>query len=350
MGRIIFGVFCFAILGQITAQDINFSQFNVMSSYYNPASTGYFDGNFKVRLINRNQWTNLTADPGRSFALSGDIKFDLGNHNFAKDFIAIGVYFLTDKTQALNWTRNEIGTQLAFHKRLDKVKHTYLGGGVGLSVLQRSLSYDNIYFQDQFDGLDQYSGGTGEILPQNIHNTGDLKLGIQIASDLSSKWNIQSGIGLHYLFQPNFSLYNNIEDINYIGIKKNDAFPRINFITNLSYQIDRSQQFFPRLHLSLQGPHQLLQVGANYRRSFYNFSQTAYHAGISLRSASTVNGFTPVDLGFLIGFEIKKVIIGLHYDAGLRDLSKYGQLTHSFELSISLVGDYNNQSFICPEF
>ena len=115
-GSYYFGVFCFAILGQITAQDINFSQFNVMSSYYNPASTGYFDGNFRFVLINRNQWTNLTADPNRSFALSGDIKFDLGNHNFAKDFIAMRRLFSDRQDANLNWTRNEIGTQLAFHR------------------------------------------------------------------------------------------------------------------------------------------------------------------------------------------------------------------------------------------
>ncbi|MFN8330330.1 MAG: hypothetical protein U0T81_03775 [Saprospiraceae bacterium] len=47
--------------------------------------------------------------------------------------------------------------------------------------------------------------------------------------------------------------------------------------------------------------------------------------------------------------EIKKVIIGLHYDAGLRDLSKYGQLAF-LRIGINLVGDYNNRGFHCPEF
>lgn len=334
----------------VAAQDVNFSQFNVMSSYYNPAATGSFDGNFKVRVIHRNQWANFASSPYKSFALSGDIKFDLRKQNFEKDFIAVGVYFLTDKAQALDWNKNEMGVNLAFQKRLNKIKRTYLSTGVGVGVLQRSLSYDNIYFQDQFNGLDEYDGSTNEILPQNIHNSGDLKLGIQIASILSKKWNIQTGIGIHYLVGPNFSLYNNQEDINYVGSKTNTAFTRINILGNLTYQLDRNQQIFPRIHYSLQGPHGLLQIGASYRKSYYTFNQTAIHAGMSLRSVSTAKSLTPVELGFLVGFEIKKIIIGLHYDAGIRDLAKYNQLTNSFEISISIVGDYNNQSFICPEF
>lgn len=332
------------------SQDINFSQFNVMSSYYNPGATGFFDGNFKVRIINRNQWTNFTDKPNRSFSLSGDIKFDLGNHSFEKDFLAIGVYFLSDKTQALDWSKNEMGANLAFHKRLDNTKRTYLSGGFGLGVLQRSLSYDNIYFQDQFNGLNDYTGNSNEILPQNILNSGDLKFGLQLSTNLSSKWSIQTGGGFHFLFKPNFSLYKTQEDLNYVGSKINDGFTRINLITNLTYQYDQSQQIFPRLHISKQGPHQLIQLGVSYRKSFYNFSQSAMHAGISLRTAASDSFVAPTDLGFLIGFEVKRVVIGLHYDAGLRDAVKYSNLTNSFEISISLLGDYSNQSFICPEF
>ncbi len=332
------------------SQDVNFSQFNVMSSYYNAASTGSFDGNFKVRLINRNQWVNFSDKPYRSFALSGDIKFDLQNRDFQKDFLAVGVYFVTDKAQFIAWTKNEIGVNLAFHKRINKSKRTYISSGLGIGVLQRSLSYDNIYFQDQFNGLDDYSLPSQEILPQNIHNSGDLKLGISLSSNLSNKWGIQIGSGIHYLFSPNFSLYYNQDDINYSGSKENIAYKRVNIISNFIYTINSSEQLYPRLHYAWQGPHQLIQIGTAYRKSFYNFSQTALHTGISLRNVASKDGITPIELGFLIGFEIKKIIIGLHYDAGIRDAGRYSQLTNSFELSISLVGDYNNQNYICPEF
>ncbi|MCC6816716.1 MAG: PorP/SprF family type IX secretion system membrane protein [Saprospiraceae bacterium] len=343
----IYLVFFISIL---QSQDVNFSQFNVLNSYYNPGATGFFDGNFKVKLINRNQWINYSDKPLRTFALNGDIKFDLGKRNFEKDYIGLGVYFLTDKVSTLDWNRNEIGVNLAFHKLLDKYRKTYLAGGIGLAVVQRSLSYENIYFQDQFDGLNQYNGNTNEILPVNIQNNGDLKLGLLLSTQFNKKWSIQIGAGFHYIFKPEFSLYRNQEDPNYIGSKSNKAISRINVITNLTYKINQFEQIFPRLHFSAQFPHQLIQTGLTYRRSFYNFSQTAFHGGLSMRIAGSDNGYTYTDLGLLVGFELKKTVIGFHYDFGIRDASKFSHLNNSFEISISLTGDYNNQSFICPEF
>ncbi|MBK9642977.1 MAG: hypothetical protein IPO72_17290 [Saprospiraceae bacterium] len=74
------------------------------------------------------------------------------------------------------------------------------------------------------------------------------------------------------------------------------------------------------------------------------------HAGIALRSVSSTSFITPVDFGLLLGFEVKRFIIGMQYDIGLRDAIKYQNPTHSFEISISIVGDYTNEGFICPEF
>ncbi|NOT38815.1 MAG: PorP/SprF family type IX secretion system membrane protein [Saprospiraceae bacterium] len=343
-------VVSFTIPVFLLSQDVSFSQFNVLNSYYNPGATGLFDGNYKVRIINRNQWLNYSDKPLRTFALSGDIKFDLGNNNFEKDFIGVGVYFLTDRAQALEWNRNEIGANIAFHKNLDKTRRTYLTGGMGLAVLQRSLSYENIYFQDQFDGLNQYNGSSSEILPVNIQNNGDFKLGVNLSSKLSRTWSIQTGFGYHYIFKPEFSLFRNLEDPNYTGSKNNKAIQRLNFVTNFTYSLNNNEQLFPRLHFNLQGPHQLIQTGLSYRKAFYNFNQTAFHTGISVRVAGTESSYSPTDLGILVGFEFKKTVIGFHYDFGIRDASKYSHLNNSFEISISITGDYSNQSFICPEF
>ncbi len=349
--------FCFFVLiiihhsiNVISSQDVNFSQFNVMTSYYNPGATGFFDGNYKVRLINRSQWLNFSDKPIRTFALNGDIKFDLGKRNFEKDYIGVGVFFLTDRVQALNWNRNEIGLNLAFHKRLDKYKKNYLAGGVGFAVVQRSLSYDNIYFQDQFDGLNQFTGTSKEILPINIQNNGDVKVGLQYSTELSQNWSFILGSGFHYIFKPQFSLFHNQEDPNYIGTKTSKALSRINVIANFVYKLNQNEQIIPRVHYSAQFPHQLISAGVNYRKSFYNFNQTAFHSGISFRMAGSESSYSLTDIGLLVGFELKKAVIGFHYDFGIRDASKYSQLNNSFEISISLTGDYNNQNFICPEF
>jgi hypothetical protein len=47
---------------------------------------------------------------------------------------------------------------------------------------------------------------------------------------------------------------------------------------------------------------------------------------------------------------MKNFVIGMSYDFGLRDVISYGRPSHSFEISITLLGDYDDGGFICPEF
>ncbi len=348
--KIVFFIYLILNFNKGLTQDISFSQFNSLGSYYNPALTGSFDGNFKVRMINRDHWLKFADAPYRTFGISGDIKFDQNDKDFKGDFLALGAFFISDRGQILDWNKNEMGVSIAYHKLLDKLKKSYLSGGIALGILQRSISYDNIYFEDQFDGLDRYNGSTSEILPQNIHATPDLKFGLNYNTQLTKLWGVQIGTGFHYIFKPNFSFYKSLEDINYSGSKDSKALIRTNTILNFSYKIDNFRQLFPKLYFATQGPLQILQTGINYRQAFYSLNQTAIHAGIALRSVSSTSFFTPVDFGLLLGFEVKRFIIGMQYDIGLRDAIKYQNPTHSFEISISIVGDYTNEGFICPEF
>ncbi len=332
------------------SQDVSFSQYQVLLPYYNPAFTGAFNGSYRVRLINRNQWIGFSDKSYRSFAIAGDIKFRIKNKNINTDYLGLGAYFITDRAQIVDWNTNEINITLAYHKRLNKIKNSYLTGGLGFGVQQRSLSYDNIYFEDQFDGLNLYNRPTSEILPPNIYAYSDLKIGIQYNTNLKPDWILQTGLSTQYLLNPNWSLFKSIEDINYNGSTKSKAPLELNFITNLSYIYDKYNTIYPKLFISSQGPHQIIQVGTSYRHADYSVKQTAIHAGVSLRIVNTPSAILPVDLGLLAGYEIKNFIIGLHYDIGLRDAIKYGRPSHSFEISLSLVGDYDNEGFVCPQF
>lgn len=86
------------------------------------------------------------------------------------------------------------------------------------------------------------------------------------------------------------------------------------------------------------------------RRSFYNLNQTAIHAGMNTRLIKNLGGIIPADLGFLLGFEIKSFIIGMHYDFGIRDVAKYASPTHSIEVSLSLIGNYDNEDLFVQHF
>ncbi|MFN8330329.1 MAG: hypothetical protein U0T81_03770 [Saprospiraceae bacterium] len=82
------------------------------------------------------------------------------------------------------------------------------------------LDCDNILSGPVYGGLDQYQWRCRQILPQNIHNTGeDLKLEYKSLPIFLPSRHLQSALACIICFNP-APLYNNIEDINYIGIKR----------------------------------------------------------------------------------------------------------------------------------
>ncbi|HEX5624872.1 MAG TPA: PorP/SprF family type IX secretion system membrane protein [Saprospiraceae bacterium] len=345
---ILLGVFL-TILPGLT-QDVSYSQFNAVAPYYNPAFTSAFSGNYKVSAVHRSQWIGFQDQPISSFCVMGDIKFDLGIQDYKDDYFGAAVYFATDRSRLFDWNNNEIALMLAYHRLLEKSNRNYLSLGFGIGVTQRSLNYDQIYFEDQFDGLDKYNGSTSELLPPNIYSRPELKFGVHYNTAIRSSWRIQSGIGLHYILRPELSFYHDFDNPDYTGSKSFKSAPKLALTLNGIYHINSYSDLYPRILLVSQGPHQLLNAGLFLRKSFYSLNQTALHTGLSSRIVRTVDGISPSDIGFLIGFEIRGFVVGMHYDIGIKDAVKYASPSHSFEISLSLLGNYENEGFICPSF
>ncbi|MBP8726397.1 MAG: PorP/SprF family type IX secretion system membrane protein [Saprospiraceae bacterium] len=327
----------------ITGQDIQFSQYNAIGAYYNPAASGFFGGNFLVGSIYRNQWVGLQDQPFVQLAISGEIKFLNGDGLINKDFIGAGVYFATDRSQLFDWNKNEMVLHLAYHKLLDKRSESYLSGGLSFGLVQRSVNYDNLYFEDQFDGLDAYSRPTGELLPANIHAVPVLKIGLRYQTSFSRSWGLELGLSADKLLAADHSFFNGYDNPDYTGTREAPAFRNFVAIANLRYAYTRVDALFPRIYFFAQGPHRLLQTGVHYRKLLPQKNASAIYAGLSGRWSNRESSLEPVDLGMLLGFEINQVTVGLQYDIGIRDASKYNSPTHSFELSLRIAGDYDRR-------
>lgn len=337
-------------LFQGLCQDVSFSQFNGIAPYYNPAFTSAFSGNFRVSVVHRNQWIGLQEQPLTSFCISGDIKFDLKFQDYKGDYFGAGIYFITDRSQLYDWNANEIALLLSYHKLLEGTNRNYLSAGIGVGVTQRSINYDNIYFEDQFDGLNKYNGQTSELLPPNIFARPEFKFGIHHNTSIGRKWRTQYGLSLHHLFSPDVSFYKDFDNSDYIGSRSLASYSKFIALVNFIYHSSSSLDLYPRFFLSAQGPHQIFQTGISLRKAFYTLNQTAFHAGVNTRIIKNFDSYTPSDLGVHLGFEIKNFIIGFHYDLGIKDAVKYSAPTHSFEISLALIGNFDNDGYICPSF
>ena len=158
------------------AQDPQFSQFYASPVNLNPALTGGFAAKYRVSAIYRDQWRGPLEQSIGIFGAALDLRFDLQSRAWEGDAAAVGLQFLSDQVGPLDLSTNTIALAGAFHKSLDQDHSKYLSAGIQLATTQRNLLYENLFFQDQFDGVDRFSGATGEDLPDNNFSFSDFAM------------------------------------------------------------------------------------------------------------------------------------------------------------------------------
>jgi len=62
---------------KVSSQDAHFSQFYASPLTLNPAIAGTYTGTFRISAIYRDQWRSAVDDPLKTFAVSGDVKFNV---------------------------------------------------------------------------------------------------------------------------------------------------------------------------------------------------------------------------------------------------------------------------------
>ena len=114
-------------LTQVKAQDIHFSQFFAAPMFINPAKTGFFDGNYRMTAIYRNQWRSVTV-PYQT--ISGTLDFSIPTGFNKKDMFGIGMISYSDRAGDSHFTTNYFEGSIAYNKALDRWGKSYLGFGM----------------------------------------------------------------------------------------------------------------------------------------------------------------------------------------------------------------------------
>jgi type IX secretion system PorP/SprF family membrane protein len=197
--QILFISFSFFICSLSTAwtQDKLFTQAFAHPVDINPAFSGDIDGRYRVTIAYRDQWRSIIESPFTTTGVYGDIKINLKDNE--NDFFGAGFSIVADRTAIFNVNQNLISLYGSYHKSLNKTNKQYLAAGINLGIAQRNLNYEEIYFNDQFNGLDQYSLPTFETLPSNNFAFVDLGLGVSYTSSWSRYSHLSFGVGVDHL-------------------------------------------------------------------------------------------------------------------------------------------------------
>ncbi len=349
---------CLILLGVLflsksaMAQDPHFSQFYAAPLLLNPALAGTFDGSFRINLNYRDQWRGALDNPLTTFSLSGDLRFEVspGGRTKTPDVVGAGILFFSDRVGGFDLNTNSVVLFGAYHKSLDKRTNQYLGIGFQLGVTTKSINYEDLTFQDQFNSINGYTFATSENLPPNNYGFLDMGLGINYAISPSKKASYHIGLGLQHLNRSNVSFYKGSESLDPNLSKENKQLLKYSGHINMTFQTSEAVKLLPRILFLSQGNHTELNLGTNIRYEFIRTPGKAVHFGAWFRMVNGDTNFNSESLILLLGVESNNFIFGLSYDQNLNDLVTSRLGLNAFELSITYLGNHDNGSYICPEF
>ena len=330
--------------GVLKAQDKHFTQFYAMPQALNPALAGSMEGRYRINSIYRDQWRAVLDNPITTFAVGSDLRFDSPFRKVKDDAIGVGLMFFNDKVRVIDFSTTQIALAVTYHKALDTDSRQFLSLGLQGGLTQRNVNYASLEFEDEFDGLTGYTLGTGEDLPENNFSYGDFNVGLNYTLRYGRYGAIFAGGALHHVFQPQISFYANSGDGDNLYMKAS---------TQVSAQVplsrDNHVSLLPRILVASQGPHLEINSGANLRFVLGEFGGNALQVGSWVRTVRNDEGVGLDAVVALVGFELNSFMLGLSYDLNLKAIQA-GQRQTAFELSVTYLGNYDNEEILCPKF
>ncbi len=335
---------------EILAQDPHFSQFYASPLNLNPALAGTSGGAYRVAVNYRDQWQGALDNSLRTFGATGELKYKVGGLKNRPDYAAAGFMFFSDKVGDFDLNTNQIGFVGAYQKSLSKDYDQYLGAGFQMSLIQKSINYEDLFFQDQFNSIDDFNLPSGELLPANNFAFLDFIVGLNyyVAPQKGKKF--MAGFSYAHFTTPEVSFYQINENPNPALTKKNALFAKITGYVSTSFRTRETMEIQPRALFLSQGPHTEINIGTNFKYKFIESEGKYFHFGPWLRMVNNEEGFGVESIVASVGFELKSFLIGLSYDHSIGDLITDRKGLNALEISIIYLGDYDNGDNFCPTF
>lgn len=151
MKKIFLSLLSALFLGTSYAQDLHFSQYLTSPLNLNPALTGVMNEDLSHFHNYRNQWKSVSAEPYRT--ISAAVDGTLPPKRKTNDFFGLGLVVNSDKAGASQLSVNQANLSLSYNKMLVPGSGGMLSLGFQGGVGQRSMSYDGLTWDKQYNGV-----------------------------------------------------------------------------------------------------------------------------------------------------------------------------------------------------
>lgn len=299
------------------SQDLHFSQFFNSPLTTNPANTGFIpDGDYRLGINYRNQWSSVMTLPYKTMSAFGDVQ--LMKDRFDNGWIGAGAAVLRDVAGSGNLTSTKIYGSIAYHQMLGYSSLLSLGFNVGYANKQINVS--NLKFPDQFDGkFFDNKLPTSVVLDRNNIGYLDMQVGMNYAYFPTENIYINGGFSAHHVNKPHESFFTSSDLSDRVPVRY------IGFL-NGSFKLNDQVIVNPNIYFTTQAKVKEIVGGLV---THYNLSGDGMYqliGGLYYRHREAI--IPMVGLGF------NEYTFTFNYDVTLSSLKNYNKSRGAFEFSL----------------
>ena len=339
-------IFCILSVS-LDAQDPRFSQFYQGPLHLNPALTGVFNGQMRVAINYRDQWTSiLGAVPFRTIGASIEYRYN----TWGNDYLATGISVLRDEAGDAHFNQLMGNLSLSYVKQISgggyKSVDQFLVAGAQGGLGQHSLDWSRLWFTRQFDVNAQDVNtmlDPGENLSDNSDLYVNVNAGLLWYAIFNENANAYAGLAAHHVNTPSVKIGSGDEELLYRRLVVH-AGGELPFNDEIS--------LLPSVLFMTQGPAMETVVGTNVRYSNNDWYEVAVRIGAWPRLTNSVNnGLSMESIVITTILEIENWDLGISYDINTSSLVNASNSKGAFELSLIYVHpEEKRRSVKCPKF
>lgn len=297
------------------AQDIHFSQFDYNPVFQNPGNVGQFNGEYRFHFNHKDQWRSVTV-PFQTTSLSADAK-PFNNKN-----LAVGLNIFHDVVGDGNLRTLEFMPSVSYQFKLQNDTTHTIRPAAQFGINNRSLTFDNFYFDNQFNGtFFDPTSPSNEVLANQIKTNVTIGIGGVYEWYKSKRKRITAGIGLFNLNRPDQGFFGNTinRDI------------RMNLFARAQFKIDIDMDIIPSFQFNTQGTYKEIIFGSQVRYILVdkNGEYRALYGGLFFRNKDAAY--------VLAGIEWQNWWGGVSYDINVSELVPASNARGGLEISLRYI-------------
>ncbi len=320
----LFSMLTTVVVAQI---DPHFTQYYMYPLWLNPALTGAVDGNFRVSVIQRQQWASI-ATPFTTTGLSADMT-TTKNINFGVNLLQQSAGDVGYKFTTGNLSISYSG--IRFGREGEKVITFGMQGG----ILGRSINLANAQVNDQYQGGVYNPGaGTNESVVKPTASAFDMSAGVfYYDADPDKKVNLFGGFSAGHLTQPSDPFLSS----------NNGAKLPVRYTVHAGANVFLSEkaQLVPNVLFMQQGNTSEVMLGGYLQMAVNEITDLT--AGVNYRLKDAISPY--------IGLKFSSLTFGASYDINSSQLGKLVNGASAFDLSLMYTDSRKQKGhFKCPRY